>query len=241
MANKRRGGRTRPSIRRQRTLVYAQGSRARPEHLRANKGLEVNATVCPMGPKHPEAHRLLRRKRQCASSRMSSEASEVEWHLLLQCHEARQTRRAHMSSDQEEWDQIEQYWELQHKLEQEFLETLDGPAVAVCGLTAEQLAELQTRELNPEDYDLLLALDEQIEKKTVDQSDIDAFESRPVTPSCEIGGEMGCSVCLMDFLVGDKTKVLPCGHLFHKECIAKWLGDCNVKCPNCGMDVSPKK
>ena len=35
-------------------------------------------------------------------------------------------------------------------------------------------------DLSPEDYDMLLALDEQIAKKTVDQSEIDGYESRPV-------------------------------------------------------------
>lgn len=72
--------------------------------------------------------------------------------------------------------------------------------MALCGLTPEQLTELQTSgfvgvqlicgigELSPEDYDLLLALDEQIEKKTVDKSDFSAFESRPVAREWD-GGE----------------------------------------------------
>ena len=37
-----------------------------------------------------------------------------------------------------------------------------------------------TGELGPEDYDMLLALDEQIDKKTIDEHGIDSLESRAV-------------------------------------------------------------
>eukprot|EP00656_Telonema_subtile_P034647 TRINITY_DN3870_c0_g1_i1.p1 TRINITY_DN3870_c0_g1~~TRINITY_DN3870_c0_g1_i1.p1 ORF type:complete len:289 (-),score=39.87 TRINITY_DN3870_c0_g1_i1:230-1096(-) len=232
IASKRR---RKPTVRQNRTVTSPIRSPLRASPSRP-RGLQVNATVCPIGYKHPEAYKLLRR-RQCPDRNSMERASEVEWELLMQCHAAKQTRAQLYVEENESWSEMQAYWELQQRLEQDFLATLDGPAVELCGLTPHQLAELQTRDLSPEDYELLLALDDQIAKKTVDASDIEAFESRPVTP----GTEDSCSVCIMDFEPGESCKVLPCGHRFHKDCISKWLSDCNVKCPNCGTDVSPKK
>ena len=33
-----------------------------------------------------------------------------------------------------------------------------------------------------------------------------------------------CSICLEEFQVDETVSVLQCGHFFHKECIAPWLG-----------------
>ena len=52
-------------------------------------------------------------------------------------------------AQEEVWNQMQQYWALQQKLEQEFLETLEGPAVNMCGLTPQQLTELQTSKFTP--------------------------------------------------------------------------------------------
>tara|TARA_B100001093_G_scaffold205128_1_gene197207 strand:+ start:146 stop:844 length:699 start_codon:yes stop_codon:yes gene_type:complete len=41
-----------------------------------------------------------------------------------------------------------------------------------------------------------------------------------------------CSVCLDDFNEGDVEIILPCGHIFHKNCITPWFKKDN-SCPNC--------
>jgi len=41
-----------------------------------------------------------------------------------------------------------------------------------------------------------------------------------------------CNICLEDFEVGEKRKVLPCLHGFHCTCIDKWLAS-NGSCPIC--------
>lgn len=41
-----------------------------------------------------------------------------------------------------------------------------------------------------------------------------------------------CSVCITDFQKGSKNLILPCGHLFHPDCIKPWLKDHNT-CPVC--------
>jgi len=174
---------------------------------------------------------------QRALARLSRPMEEVYAHmrLLVQYHADQERQRREMEEmepqmdqmDPELWYQMKAYFELQRQLEDEFIKTLSGPAVA-CGLTPQQLAELQSRELNPEDYDMLLMLDEQIAKKTLDQGKIDGYESRPMTPS-RLGTT--CQVCLADIEVGEIGKLLPCGHEFHKDCVVKWLTECKDTCP----------
>ena len=43
-----------------------------------------------------------------------------------------------------------------------------------------------------------------------------------------------CTICLEDMTCGIK---LDCNHIFHKDCIYKWLCCENVKCPLCRQDV----
>jgi E3 ubiquitin-protein ligase RNF115/126 len=45
-----------------------------------------------------------------------------------------------------------------------------------------------------------------------------------------------CSICLMDINDGQKTILLPCGHMFHDECITKWLNIHNT-CPLCRFEL----
>ena len=45
-----------------------------------------------------------------------------------------------------------------------------------------------------------------------------------------------CSICLMDINEGQKTILLPCGHMFHDECVTKWLNLHNT-CPLCRFEL----
>lgn len=45
--------------------------------------------------------------------------------------------------------------------------------------------------------------------------------------------ETSCSICLNDFCKGEKVSVLPCGHVFHYQCIVPWLGKQSKVCPVC--------
>ncbi|CAJ1935735.1 unnamed protein product [Cylindrotheca closterium] len=46
-----------------------------------------------------------------------------------------------------------------------------------------------------------------------------------------------CSICLDDFIAGQRVRQLPCGHVFHSTCIARWLVERNAVCPLCKLDV----
>lgn len=60
------------------------------------------------------------------------------------------------------------------------------------------------------------------------------------------GGEeeeaVDCAVCLENFKVGDKCRLLKCNHCFHAHCIDSWLINTAV-CPICraGAKASPLK
>ncbi|KAG1361931.1 putative RING-H2 finger protein ATL72 [Cocos nucifera] len=43
-----------------------------------------------------------------------------------------------------------------------------------------------------------------------------------------------CPVCLGDYAAGEEVRVLPkCGHMFHKDCIDRWLISRSSSCPIC--------
>ena len=62
-----------------------------------------------------------------------------------------------------------------------------------------------------------------------------------------------CCICLANYENNDELRELPCSHLFHKDCVDKWL-KINALCPLCkseagetatgsdpGEDASPRR
>ncbi|KAJ1950367.1 hypothetical protein EC988_004414 [Linderina pennispora] len=46
-----------------------------------------------------------------------------------------------------------------------------------------------------------------------------------------------CIVCIDDFVVGSRMRILPCGHNYHIECIDPWLTSKSSLCPLCKYDT----
>ncbi|KAJ8769576.1 hypothetical protein K2173_005179 [Erythroxylum novogranatense] len=42
-----------------------------------------------------------------------------------------------------------------------------------------------------------------------------------------------CAVCLSEFCDGESVRKLRCQHVFHKDCLDKWLQQCLATCPLC--------
>ncbi|XP_024972912.1 receptor homology region, transmembrane domain- and RING domain-containing protein 2-like [Cynara cardunculus var. scolymus] len=47
-----------------------------------------------------------------------------------------------------------------------------------------------------------------------------------------------CAICLEDYDVGDKLRILPCHHKFHTLCVDAWLTSCRTFCPVCKRDAN---
>lgn len=102
-----------------------------------------------------------------------------------------------------------------------------------CGLTPSEVNSLLFREITPEDYDLLLRLDETVAKPV---AAVETVKELPSAAACDFMGG-SCSVCLTAFEEHDEVVELPCGHHFHRECITKWLSECRRTCPLCGGEL----
>ncbi|VVA94986.1 unnamed protein product [Arabis nemorensis] len=46
-----------------------------------------------------------------------------------------------------------------------------------------------------------------------------------------------CAICLEDYNVGDKIRLLPCCHKFHTVCVDSWLTSWRTFCPVCKRDA----
>ena len=46
-----------------------------------------------------------------------------------------------------------------------------------------------------------------------------------------------CSICLDEYVEGERLRYLPCHHTFHAPCIHKWLTERSATCPLCKIDL----
>jgi hypothetical protein len=46
-----------------------------------------------------------------------------------------------------------------------------------------------------------------------------------------------CSICIEDFEENESVRVLPCGHLYHTDCIMPWLTTRCSNCPICKVSL----
>lgn len=100
-------------------------------------------------------------------------------------------------------------------------------------LTQTLIQELQSRELTPEDYELLLLLDASVAPKTLPTTQVQSFPTLKFNKKSDnLKFEIiVCAICLTDFEENDELKELPCKHYFHSDCITQWLSKSSTTCP----------
>jgi len=102
-----------------------------------------------------------------------------------------------------------------------------------CGLLPSDVGDLLFRDIVPEDYDMLLRLDDGLEKRVASTEGVDAL------PSAGEEDYLGqnCTVCLAALERGEDVAKLPCTHVFHRSCVAKWLTEQKRACPLCNEEI----
>ena len=97
------------------------------------------------------------------------------------------------------------------------------------------IVDLQHRDITPEDYELLLHLDEDVAPKTVSKDVLDGLETAS-SDSLGLTGE-SCSICMEQFKAEELLKKLLCGHSFHSPCVDRWLTFSSCACPLDGLPI----
>lgn len=98
-----------------------------------------------------------------------------------------------------------------------------------------KIIDLQHRDLTPEDYELLLMLDDSIAPKTVSESLLQSLVVKTAEEARTVG-EL-CSICMELYQASQTVKQLPCAHFFHEDCIDMWLSNSSLNCPLDGLAV----
>ena len=107
------------------------------------------------------------------------------------------------------------YIYVKRKMDREYIENIDHERI-------EKEKKIE------ENKKVIVALFESKLKKKI-------FDKTKLVNDCEC-----CSICIENFEVGvSEVSVTPCNHIFHFECLKKWIDDnvLNPKCPNCNYNL----
>jgi hypothetical protein len=91
------------------------------------------------------------------------------------------------------------------------------------------------RDFNENDYEMLLALDENNHRHG--GATIDNINALPESKVQNESHQEVCAICLDTPEIGDTIRHLPCFHKFHKDCIDPWLKR-KTSCPVCKSSIS---
>ena len=86
-------------------------------------------------------------------------------------------------------------------------------------------------------YEQLLQLEDNVGNVSKGLS-AQQFEKLPITKykKEKYSENFQCIICMEEFNEGEKVKVLPCGHIFHPNCIKEWLMK-QKSCPFCKSEI----
>ena len=102
-------------------------------------------------------------------------------------------------------------------------------------MTKAQIRDLQNRELTPEDYELLLRLDEMNGLVHGQRQQVLSQGEAAALIETVLDGDAECSICLCDMASGEQEVLLACGHHYHPGCIKDWLVKGKDTCPMCNI------
>lgn len=133
-------------------------------------------------------------------------------------------------------------------LERSFSSTLYEPGLSMA-LRREEMLRSMFGDMDEfragRDRQVLSSLEDMIRQLQGGESGAseDAISDLPVHKYEKSTGSSGnnaeivpCSICLDHFKEGDDVKTLPCLHMFHADCVNRWLHQ-NRKCPVCKFSI----
>lgn len=104
--------------------------------------------------------------------------------------------------------------------------------IPFAGRVSRQHLQLMLRdEFTPEDYEALLALDDDVGSGDPKNSVASIHKLLPMKRLAE-EVDRDCPICLDELCIGDYVRTLECQHLFHGPCLETWLKK-SSECPVC--------
>ena len=94
--------------------------------------------------------------------------------------------------------------------------------------------EEEDEEENEEEENNELEIFNQKKKKLI--LNLNEFQFKHIKKYSQIK-EKKCPICLLKYRGSDIIKEFPCNHIYHKDCILKWLKKSNI-CPLCKYDIT---
>jgi len=73
------------------------------------------------------------------------------------------------------------------------------------------------------------------QKQTWKRTKFSSLETSKVAQEQE--EDWTCSICLCDYEPGDNIVTLPCGHMYHEDCVSSWTSN-HIRCPLCNYDLT---
>lgn len=91
--------------------------------------------------------------------------------------------------------------------------------------------------LNRDDQaDVYNSNSQQPQQQLHDRGQMEQHHAQPHDERFKQEGEEACIICLSDYVQGELLKQLPCKHIYHAECVDKWLRR-NGTCPLCKVSI----
>ena len=108
-------------------------------------------------------------------------------------------------------------------------------------LTPQTVSDLQNRELNENDYDILLQLDTPQGARIgcLSEKEIACLKTVMLKKTSSLLKRQGdeCPVCLSGYGISQHVVELPCTHKLHKICAENWFAHIHDYCPVCNETV----
>ncbi|KAJ6792539.1 Uncharacterized protein M6B38_238150 [Iris pallida] len=197
---------------------------------------EIDATIGWSLLQEEEDYRASRRRDESHRGNTSSSSTRTGFHQSFTRvpNRARRSMSNRMAQLRRELNRPVVTGDMGLEMRLDFLEGLELAFGDRNDTPSNSLIHRIQRDFNENDYEMLLALDENNNNAGASESRINNLPQSVIQIDSP---EETCAVCLEAPALGDTIRHLPCLHKFHKECIDTWLRR-RASCPICKSDIT---